>query len=820
MTESNERDVFTKQDESENSIFSLQAIWVMFLQNWYWVLASVLVCLIISVVYLRYKTPVYAASMKVLIKDADQRGRAFSGMNLEELGMVSNSNGFDNELEILRSSTVSTRVVKRLKLYVTYFMEGRFVNRELYKNSPVLVDLEESRLDALDSLIYLVVTKTGHGIHVDGYLDAALRKKQVINQDIQTLPATVQTSKGILIFQPNALAENDSKEWKDGSRMRVTIYPPKIMGGAYSASRLTTAPLSKVTTIAKVGITDTKPRRALDFLGELLNCYNEDANEDKNEVAKKTEEFISDRLNSIKKELDETEVSMEVYKKDNELINLANDATTALTGSTGYRKELVEIQTQMSLLKSLMEYMDTPANYLQIIPANLGLQVSKLPDVIARYNEAVLKRNRLLKSSSEENPLVVQLTRYITDIWPTIRQDMTNIYRDMETQKGSIAKQLEHYSSRLNKTPTQERILTNIVRTQTVQAELYLTLLQKREANYIQLYSTAAKARIIGDADITGKVSPNNRSVLFGGLVIGVCFPLALLMAISFFRFRINGREDVERLTKLPILADIPAVERADTEHLAVVIRENHNGMMEEAFRGLRTNMRFVLKPNEKVVLVTSCIPHEGKSFVAANLSMSLALLGKKVIIVGLDIRKPRLVSLFGLKTGKQGIVNFLCGSEADYELLDRQIISSGINANMDVLPAGIIPPNPAELLSSPLLDKAVEYLSSKYDYVILDTPPVGIVADTLILGHVANATLFVARADYSYKANFELINDIHNNQKLPNCNIIVNAVNMKRKHRYGYSYSYAYGTGHYGHYGSYGNYGQHEDSGKYHVEK
>lgn len=819
MTENYERDVF-KQDESENSLFSLQTVWVLFLQNWYWVLASALICLGFSVAYLKYKTPVYAASMKVLIKESDQRSRAFSGMNLDELGMVSNSNGFDNELEILRSSTISTRVVKRLKLYVTYFMEGRFVNSELYKNSPVLVDLEEARLDALDSLMYLVVTKTGQGIHIDGYLDAALRKKQIIDQNVQTLPATIQTSKGILILQSNPLAENDSKLWKEGSKMRVTIYPPKVMGTAYASGRLTTSPLSKVTTIAKVGITDTKTRRALDFLGELLNCYNEDANEDKNEVAKKTDEFITERLTSIKKELDETEVSMEAYKKDNELINLANDATTALSGSTGYRKELVEIQTQMSLLRSLMDYMDVPANYMQIIPANLGLQASKLSESIAQYNEAVLTRNRLLKSSSEKAPAVVQLTGYITDVWPILRQDMASIYKDMETKKNSITKQLEHYSSRLNKTPTQERILTNIVRTQTVQAELYLTLLQKREANYIQLYSTAAKARLIGDAGITGKVSPNDRMVLLGGFAIGVCFPLALLMALSFFRFRINGREDVERLTKLPILADIPLVTRTDNEHLAVVIRENHNGMMEEAFRGLRTNMRFVLKPNEKVVLVTSCIPNEGKSFVAANLSMSLALLGKKVIIIGLDIRKPRLISLFGLKTGKQGIVNFLCGSDADYDLLDAQIIPSGINANMDVLPAGIIPPNPAELLSSPLLDKAVEYLSSKYDYVILDTPPVGIVADTLILGHVANTTLFVVRADYSYKANFELINDIQKNNKLPNCNIIVNAVNVKRKHRYGYSYSYAYGTGHYGHYGSYGNYGQHEDSGKYHVEK
>ena len=301
----------------------------------------------------------------------------------------------------------------------------------------------------------------------------------------------------------------------------------------------------------------------------------------------------------------------------------------------------------------------------------------------------------------------------------------------METQRKSIDEQYKLYSNRIAQTPTQERVLTNIDRQRSLKSDLYLTLLQKREENYIQLYSTASKARVIDEPIISGKVSPKSQVVLLAALVLGCCLPIAILICMNLLRFRIGGREDVEQLTKLPILADIPKYATSGDTERAIVVRENRNDMMEEAFRGLRTNMNFVLKPSEKVIMVTSCIPGEGKTFVATNLAMSLALLNKKVLIVGLDIRKPRLVNLFGIKADKRGIVNFLNSDEADFNLLEEQITPSGVNKNMYVLPAGIIPPNPAELLSSTLLNKGIEYLSTKYDYIILDTPPIGLVADT-----------------------------------------------------------------------------------------
>lgn len=826
MLENRERD-FLVEEEEKQSVFSLQNIWTLFCLNWYWVVLSALLCLMAAFVYLRYKEPVYSASMKVLVKDAEQKNRGFSGMMaLDEMGLMSNSNGFDNELEIIRSVAVAKRVVRHLKLYVSYFQEGRVVDRDLYKNSPVLVDLDETRLEQLSRPLYMELVGSPSEYQLEMFFDEEDSKKVTYSTSLKEFPTTIDTKYGTLLFQRNPIyeaqtmslqeADTEDAEQEHFGKLKITIYPLKDMARSY-AKRLSAAPTSKTTTVANVGILDTKKARALDYLRELVKCYNEDANEDKNEVALRTEEFIDERLAKIRAELDETEDGMEAYKKDNELINLSNDATSALTNYTNYQKERVEMQTQLALVKSLIEYMDSPQNYHQIIPANLGLSNASLVKMITEYNELVLKRNRFLKGSSEENPMVLQISRQISDMWPSIRTNMGNIYENMETQRKSIDEQYKLYSNRIAQTPTQERVLTNIDRQRNLKSDLYLTLLQKREENYIQLYSTASKARVIDEPIISGKVSPKSKIVLLAALVLGCCMPIGILICLSLLRFKIGGREDVEQLTKLPILADIPKCATVGDAASPIAVRENRNDMIEEAFRGLRTNMNFVLKPSEKVIMVTSCIPGEGKTFVATNLAMSLALLNKKVLIIGLDIRKPRLVNLFGLKADKRGIVNFLNSEEPDFHLLEEQITPSGVNKNMYVLPAGIIPPNPSELLSSSLLNSGIEYLSTKYDYIILDTPPIGLVSDTLTIGQCASATLLVARADYSPKSNFTLINQIVTDNKLPKCSIVLNSIDMTKR-KYGYYYGHGK-YGRYGHYGMYGHYGS-GDKGSSYTEK
>lgn len=833
MTEFKEHDLLNANaaEESEKkSFFTFQTIWTLFYLNWYWVILSIIICMSMAYVYLKYTDPTYSASMKVLIKEGqDGKGRGMAGnLSLEELGMMSASNGFDNELEIIRSVSVSTRAVRQLKLYVSYIAEGRITDREIYKSSPILVDLEEGRLDKLEKPVKLEISKKGNGIYVEGRFDRKDPSAVTFARNVTSFPAHVQSPYGQLIFQRNPGHHMTDK------KLYVTIRNPKEVARGY-AGRLNAKATTKTTTVAVVSFTDTKKERAIDFLTELVGCYNDDANEDKNEVARKTEQFIANRIDIIRQELDSTEGNMEHYKRKNELINLANDASSALSQSTSYQKEQVEIQTQISLIRTLMDYMDSPNNYLQIIPANLGLTNAALTKMIDTYNELVMKRHRYLKGSSEDHPTVVQVTQQAQDLWPVIRSNMNNIYNDMQIQKSSADSQYDLFTGRISETPTQERVLTNIGRQQELKAGLYLTLLQKREENYIQLASTATKARMIDEPVLGGQVSPNTKIIWTGAFAIGFFFPLALFFGLSFLRYRIEGRDDVERLTDLAILADIPFAHELDEEERAVVVRENRNNMMEECFRGLRTNLNFVLEPGEKVIICTSCIPGEGKTFVATNMAMSLALLGKKVLVMGVDIRKPQLVKLFGLKAEQRGITNYLVNPEPDYELLTEQIYNSGINPNLFVLPAGVIPPNPAELLSRPMLQKAVEFLKERFDYIIMDTAPVGLVSDTLNMGHFADMTIFVARADYSPKANFQMINDIAKQNKLPKCNIVLNGMDLeKRKYGYYYGYGkygnygkygrygkYGYGYGYrYGSYGTYGAYGHGKDDGKSHSEK
>ena len=810
------------QKEEESNAFTLSAIWTIVVLNWQWMVLSTIVALFLAFCYLRYAQPVYTSTMKVLIKDDDNKKRSIGAgqMNLESMGVFSNSNGFDNELEILNSTNINSRVVKSLKLYVSYAIEGRVRKFEQYQNNPIIVDMPQHQLAALRSLIELEMTKEGKGLHVSGKVRLVDQKSAItFERDIKKLPGSINTPMGVIIFQ-----QNPGTKWKD-EKLYATILPIEIAARIYRKKLAATA-TSKTTTVAQVSFTDTQVGRSLDYLNELLRSYNDDANEDKNEVAMKTEEFIKERIDFIRGELDVTEGEMEQYKKSNELINLTNDATAALTSTTEYQKMQVEIETQLNLINALVNYVNNPANAMQVIPANLGLEDVNLNALISKYNEGVIQRNRLLKSSSEDNPFVQRITAELEEMWPSIKMSLDAIRNDIMTKKASADSQYHMFSSRISSTPTQERALTNMSRQQEIKANLYLMLLQKREENYISLASTAAKARIIDSPQKVGKVSPRSAIIWLIALILGMCLPVGIIYLMGLLRYRIEGREDIEKLTKISILADIPLAGKSVDGEKALVVRENTNNSMEEAFRGLRTSLRFILEPDEKVILCTSCIPGEGKTFVSTNLAMSLALMGKKVVIVGLDIRKPRLVKLFDIPAERKGITAFLSSNEMSYSLLEDQIVHGVVNKNLDVLPAGVIPPNPGELISREQLDKAVELLKEHYDYVMLDTPPVGLVSDTLSIGRVANMCLFVCRADYSPRANFELINSIKAENKLPKINLVLNGVDMKKK-KYGYYYGYGkygkygkygYGYGRYGHYGIYGHYGEH--TSKEHIEK
>lgn len=811
--------------EEEHSGFNLAALWKIVVLHWYWIVLSTIVALGAAFGYLKYTRPVYASNMKILVKDEDSRSRMYRGgqLALESMGVISNSNGFDNELEILTSSNISQRVIKSLKLYVSYELDGRLRNHELYKNNPYIVDMPENQLVDLHSLIQLKIDRQGDGVHVAGEIYVPRSKEPILfERSVKELPGSFNTPVGTITLQRNPGVGAELPK----QTMYATIMPLEYAAKAYG-SRLSVSASSKTTTVAVLNYLDTQPERAIDYLNELFRSYNEDANEDKNEVALKTEEFLKNRISAIREELDATESNLESYKKKNELINLTNDASNALNKLTEYQKEQVELETQLNLVTALLDYVDDPRNAFNVVPSNLGLKDADMSNLLNKYNDYVLQRNRLLKSSSPENPYVKRLTAQLEEMWPTIRLSLKSVRENILTQKRSAEDQYNLFSRRVGEAPTQERSLNNIIRQQEIKVELYLMLLQKREENYISLNSTAAKARVIDDPRSTGQVSPKTKVILLGALVLGLCFPVGLIYLLGLLRYRIEGREDVEMLTKIPVLADIPLAPKSLDGELSLAVRENSNDMMEEAFRGLRTNLRFVLSEKENVIACTSCIPGEGKTFISTNLAMSLALLGKRVIIVGLDIRKPRLVKLFGLSSDHRGITTFLSSDSGDFQDLDKQIHHAVLNPNLDVLPAGVIPPNPGELISREQLDHAIALLREHYDYVIVDTPPVGLVSDTLSAARVADMTIMVCRADYSPRNNFQLINALHHDNKMPKITLVLNGIDLKKR-KYGYYYGYGkyskYGKyghyGHYGHYGVYGHYGSHSSHDGGHMEK
>lgn len=795
-------------EQPEKSAFDFQTIYTMLVLNWKWFVLSVILCLGCGAIYLRYKTPTFQAQAKMLIKDDESNNRATGKSALltaSNLGIMTNSAGIDNEMEILTSLSIAQQAVRDLKLYTTYKAKGKIKDQLMYKTEPIFVDLDPGHLEKLIYPIKLVITRDGNEYKVKGQYTASAfeeAEKTVyeIEKTLNGLPARISTRVGTLTLNANSQVA----PMADGATIKVTIVAPKYVAMKY-VKALSVSPTSKTTTIAQMVLTDEIPQRAVDYLRQLTVCYNRQANEDKNEIAVRTEEFINGRLEKINAELGSTEGSLEAYKKRNNMVELKMNAAQAVQNQDIFSQKLAEANTQVALLQSISQYMNDPANQYQTLPSNVGLTDQSATQLINKYNDIVLTRNRLLRSASESSPTVTPLTAQLDDLSASIRRAIAQAQKNMATQRQSVAEQYSKYVGQTSATPEQERILTQIGRQQDVKSGLYLMLLQKREENSISLAATADKGKLIDDPQYSGKVSPRGSIIMLLALVLGFLIPGGILYIINFLKFRIEGHDDVEKLTKLPILADIAVAGEGTKTKGDIVVHENKNDQMEEVFRSLRTNLQFIMSKDQKVILFTSSLSGEGKTFTAANLAVSFALLDKKVILVGLDIRKPRLAELFEIKDHHHGITNLLSMANPTAEDVEKQILNSNVNDNLDILMAGPIPPNPTELIARPTLEMVIDTLKEKYDYVLIDSAPVGLVTDTLQIGRVADATIIMCRADYTPKDSFNYINDLARDNKLPHMTIAINGIDMSKK-----KYGYYYGYGRYGRYARYGRYSNH----------
>ena len=791
MTEYNIKRPTRKEAQREE--INLYELLFKYLAYWPWIIACIIVCMCCAYMYLRYITPVYSTSAKILIKEQDNyRSKSSTPLSdVMELATINLTSLFDNEVEILKSRTLIKKAVSDLGLYITHSQRRKFgYDIQLYKNSPIQVYMTPEDAEKLHGSVEIIMLYDGKELKTNISYANKKREYVTLENKFSELPAALPTDVGVITFtSTNEYTPENTVE------LLACINNPLSTAASYRGN-MNVTPTSKTTTIANITVNNAIPARGRDFINQLVKVYNEDANDEKNEVAQKTAEFIEERISIINRELGSAENELATFKQRSGLTNLTSDAQIALQEKSRYDNQLAENATQLNLVQDLQNYLQDANNINEVIPSNIGLEDNNLKSVINQYNTLIIERKRLLRTSSENNPAVINMNSSIEAMRSNVQTSIGSVLRGLQITKNSLQRESRKFTGRISDAPKQEQEFMTIQRQQEIKATLYVLLLKKREENALTLAATASNGRIIEAPASGGPIAPRKNMILMTAFLLGIGLPIGIIYLMGLLQYKIENRIDVEKLTKIAIIGEIPSCAKSlKNSTNKIVVRENKNNLMEETFRAVRTNLLFMLEKDQKVILVTSSIPQEGKSFIAANLAVSLAFLGKKTLIIGMDIRKPGLNKTFGFSTRSYGITNYL--RNPDEVNLSDMIMNSEISPNLHILPSGSVPPNPTELVSRPIFDETIEILKNQYDYIILDTAPIGLVADTSIIAHVADLGVLVCRADYTPKAAYKNVNYLEQNQVFSKLATVINDIDFnQRKNKYSYTYGRKYGYG------------------------
>lgn len=767
-------------NEQDELTIDYQALLHKCVKHWRWFVASILACLIIAFIYIRYTPPVYNVTAGVLIQQKDSKGGLGAALSggalgmLSGLGGVSLSSSFDNELEIMQSRTLLKKVVTDLGLYISTAQQ-RITGYDipLYKPSPIQVYLSPEEATELESGVKIKTTYT-----LEGKLTAHIEyiqedEEQEIEKTFDKLPAVFPTPVGVLSFTKNdsLLTEIQKKENRD-IRLITYINSPIEVAKAYKEKLSIEG--GKNTTIAQVGLQDNEKQRAIDFVNYLVVCYNQDVLDEKSKVVLKTSDFIRERMEVVNQELSTTESEIANFKQKSGLTDISADAQLLLQESAKYEQLRIENQTQIRLVEFLRDYIHNPANANEVIPANVGLQEEKLTTVIDAYNNLLAERRRLLRTSSESNPAVINLNDGIQTLQKSIQTTVASTLKGLQITQNDLERQMRQFTDRINSAPQQEREYINLARQQEIKSRLYLVLLQQREENILSLGLTTDTGRIVEEtlAD-NSPVTPKKKIVALAALFLGLCIPASVIFLLDLLDTKIRKRSDMEKQTNVPFLAELTHSQQIQKDNL--VVSENQNGPMEEAFRNLRTQLLYQLGATDKVILFTSTQGEEGTTFVASHTAASLAFLGKKVVVVDMNLRRPGLPSCFSLSTDAKGMTDYL-NNPKQVRLLDL-VQPSAVHANLDVLPGGALATNSTELVGQEAFADAIRQLKEKYDYVILDTAPLPLVTDTVLIGRTADICVFVCRAGVTPKSACDYLNTLSSEQKFPKLAVLLNDV-------------------------------------------
>ena len=748
---------------------------IRILKNWYWILLSCIVFGALGIYNYLSTTPRHTVDAKIMIRTSDSDSPLPQMEMLAMMGM-GGMKQVEDEVAILTSRDILTQVVRDLDLQNEYRKKRKLRWEGQYPSHDLTMVYPETFLDTTKRTvrIQLKVRKNDYLVKVQYGQRWNISRHKV--KDI-TLPFETCAGK---------IAIHSSKPLEKGDMYRVVTMPMLPAVDKYTQT-IAASPLKKESNVIVISTSTDMPQRAIDFINKEIDFYNLDAVVDKNIMASNTAAFIEERLRLIEEELAVAETNLEQYKERNGIVDLLTEAEIYLHEGSEYKKQAVEIETQLNLVKYIGEYVSNETNKNSLIPANLGIEDPALIALVTEYNQLLLNRMRVQRTATTNNPVLAQMDLQLAVLRENIISSISSISNTLSIAKENIDKQFGHIESMRYGLPSQERQFVEVVRTKELKEQLYLFLYEKREENALTLASTVMPAKVIATPQMNPTPSaPNMKMIAMICLVLGVCFPIGIIYLYHFFNNKISDdSKDLERRTKVPFGGVL--VQNHHGEHVAV--REGVNSASAELFRLLRTNIHFMLPPNTSnpVILVTSNINGEGKSYVATNLAMSLALLGKKVALVGLDIRKPMLAQYLNLPS--QGLLTSYL-SDSNYTLED--VIIPSDTAGLDILPAGIVPPNPNELLMGERLDQLFSELRQRYDYIVVDSAPEALISDTFQLNRVADMTVYVCRARYTTYDLIDFLNNVHEQKRLPN---IVTVLNGVKAGKAGYGYGYGYGT-------------------------
>ena len=746
--------------------------------QWKWFLLSILICGGIAWYNYARAPLVYFRSATVIIKDPSNKA---STSGLDRFDNFINKVNVANEILQFRSKKLMREVVQRVHADVSYQIKDGLRSNELYNESPVLVSLPDALPE--QSFSFTMTLKDAKTVTLSDFsgIEAKPSYEVALNDTVAIIEGM-----NVVVTATNYLRDS----WLN-TPIRVQKLPVESMVNYYK-NALGIQQEEEEASILTLALKDSSPARAEDVLNTLITVYNEEAIKEKNQVAVNTANFINERLIIIERELGNVESNLESFKQRNQIVDIASSAGMYMTESQKYNADAMELETQLRLANFIKDYLTDPSKETDLIPSNTGISDMNIENQISLYNAAKLKRDHLIDDSSVNNPVVQELNNSLRAMKQSIIRAVDNMIVSLNVKRNDAQNREMRAQDRVTAIPTKERQMLSIERQQKIKEALYLFLLNKREENALSQAMADNNARVIDGAEgSNAPISPNRNRILLLGLLVGIALPGAVCLAILFMDTRVHGRKDIEGATSVPYLGEIPLDKEAMKDHRRKVmaVKEQGDDIVSEAFRILRTNMAFLSKKDKpaQVITFTSFNIGAGKTFIARNLSMSLAYMKKRVVMVDLDIRKGTLSRHFGHY--HVGVTNYLSDNTVKVDdIIQHQ-------EGFDLIPAGILAPNPAELLMDNRLDELMNELRTRYDYIIADNVPVGLIADATIANRIADLTIFVVRAGKLDRRQLPDIEKLYQEKKLKNMALVLNGANPER-HGYGYSYGYGYGYG------------------------